>query len=185
MKLFLRTGCKVVGTLLLLRILLRSVVRRREEVITIPQATPTQVWEYMADFSNNKILNPKLLDFQILSDSTNKRKKGTIWTYSVRYTEFFENIPFGTNTAVGNYSIFQDEKLQDLVITSVHETCLLPGNLWCLKTTAGNRFRFDQTGTIVQEVVDYSCPWLLLKVCQAEVESQRGKVLNNLKHTVF
>ena len=112
MKLYWRTGCKVVGTLLLLKMLLRSVVRRREEVITIPQATPTQVWEYMADFSNYKILNPKVLDFQILSDSTNKRKKGSVWTYSVRYTELFENIPFGTNTAVGNFSIYQDEKLQ-------------------------------------------------------------------------
>ena len=74
---------------------------------------------------------------------------------------------------------------QDLVISSSHETCLLPGDLWCLTTTAGNRFRFSQTGTMVMEVVDYSCPWVLLMVCKAEADTQRSKVLNNLKHTVF
>ena len=50
MKVFKRNGVKLLGSLLLLKMLLQSVVRRREEVIVIPQATPTQVWEYMADF---------------------------------------------------------------------------------------------------------------------------------------
>ena len=57
-------------------------------------------------------MNPKLLEFHILSDSTNKRRKGSVWTYSVRYTELFENIPFGTNTAVGNFTVYQDDQLQ-------------------------------------------------------------------------
>merc|ERR1711970_896397 len=139
----------------------------------------------MSDFSNSKVLNPKLLEFQVLSDSTNKRRKGAVWNYSVKYTEMFENIPFGTNTAIGNFTVFQDDALQDLVISSTHETCLLPGDTWCLVTTARNRFRFEQTGTVVMEIVDYSCPWLLLLVCNAEVESQRSKVLNNLKQTEF
>ena len=185
MKLFWKGGLRIISFLFILKLILKTVVKRREDAISIPHATPTEVWEFMADFSNQKILNPKLLYFQILSDNTNKLRKGYAWTYSVRYTELFETIPFGTNTAVGNFSIFQDQKLQDLVIMSEHVTCLLPRETWCLHTLAENRFRFEQTGTEVTEVVNYSCPWALQPICTSEIDSQRKKVLNNLRHTVF
>ena len=66
----------------------------------------------MADYSNYKILNPKLLSFEILADSTRKRARGAVWSYSVRYSELFEHIPVGTNTAVANYTVYQDKELQ-------------------------------------------------------------------------
>ena len=88
---------------------------------------------------------------------------------SVRYTEQYEHIPLLTNTALANYSVYQDEVLsttqqypvvvlrttqasQDLRISSVHVTCLLPGELWCLTSTGENSFRFHDTGTEVAEV---------------------------------
>ena len=47
-----------------------------------------QVWDFMADFSNMKLLNPLLTDFQVLSESTDPRRKGRgreAWSYTVRY----------------------------------------------------------------------------------------------------
>ena len=111
--------------------------------------------------------------------------KGSVWQYSVRYSEYFEHIPLLTNTALGNFTVYQDEEEGDLRISSHHLTCLLPGESWCLETRAENRFRFQQTGTEVAEVITYSCPWLLLPLCVAECETQRAKVMNNLQATVF
>ena len=111
--------------------------------------------------------------------------QGSVWQYSVRYMEYFEHIPLLTNTAVGNFTVYQDEDQGDLRISSQHETCLLPWDTWCLETTAENRFRFEQTGTMVAEMINYSCPWLLLPLCVAECETQRAKVMNNLQATVF
>ena len=97
---------------------------------------------------------------------------------SVRYTEQYEHIPLVTNTALANYSVYQDQvsttthqnsevlsstqkysvvlsttqASQDLRISSVHVTCLLPGELWCLTSTGENSFRFHDTGTEVAEV---------------------------------
>ena len=106
---------------------------------------------------------------------------------SVQYTEQYEHIPLVTNTALANYSVYQDQvsstqqysallkstqqcsavlsstqqysvqlsttqASQDLRISSVHETCLLPGELWCLTSTGENSFRFHDTGTEVAEV---------------------------------
>ena len=111
--------------------------------------------------------------------------QGSVWQYSVRYSEYFEHIPLLTNTALANFTVYQDEEEGDLRISSQHLTCLLPGDNWCLETRAENRFRFQQTGTEVAEVITYSCPWLLLPLCVAECESQRAKVMNNLQATVF
>ena len=77
----------------------------------------------MIYFSNYKILNPKLLDFQILSDTTKKRARGAVWSYTVRYTELFEHIPVGSNTALGNYTVYQDNNIQVLAETWLNGNC--------------------------------------------------------------
>ena len=111
--------------------------------------------------------------------------QGSIWTYSVLYTEYYEHLPLLTNSALGNFTIYQDQEEGDLRISSSHLTCLLPGNTWCLTSVAENRFRFHQTGTQMVEVVTFSCPWLLLPLCTAECNTQRSKVIHNLQQTIF
>ena len=78
--------------------------------------SPTKVWEYMADFSNHKLLNPHLISWQIVSDSslmglqdqaTNVRRQ-----FTVTYTEMFELFPIITNTASANYTVLQNEETQ-------------------------------------------------------------------------
>ena len=80
--------------------------------MVVSQASPTQVWEFMADFSNYKYLNPHLLEWRVLEDSTKRKEKGSEWSYVVRYSELYEHIPLLTNTATGNYSVFQDHESQ-------------------------------------------------------------------------
>ena len=46
-----------------------------QQHVLIPQATPREVWEFMADFSNYKLLNPHLIHWHVLSDSAHKRKQ--------------------------------------------------------------------------------------------------------------
>ena len=111
--------------------------------------------------------------------------QGSVWRYSVQYSEYYEHLPLLTNSALANFTVYQDQEEGDLRISSTHLTCLLPGDIWCLTTTAENRFRFHQTGSEMGEMVKFSCPWLLLPLCTAECETQRTKVLNNLQQTIF
>ena len=46
-----------------------------QQHVLIPQATPREVWEFMADFSNYKLLNPHLIHWHVLSDSAHKKKQ--------------------------------------------------------------------------------------------------------------
>ena len=84
------------------------------------QASPTQVWSFMADFSNYKYLNPHLLEWRVLEDRTKRKEKGSEWSYVVRYSEFYEHIPLLTNTATGNYSVFQDHESQVTLLVNHH-----------------------------------------------------------------
>ena len=46
-----------------------------QAVVVVGQATPTQVWEFMGDFSNYKQLNPHLEQWHVLADSTHARRQ--------------------------------------------------------------------------------------------------------------
>jgi len=177
-----------------LLLLWRPVTLRAEFSSSIPHADPTDVWEFMAVFANYKTLNSKLLDFKIVDNNFMNHHHGHTWKYSVLYTEHFENIPIGTNTALGHYKVYQNHDTEgsglfdeehDLVISSTHITCLLPFSTWCLSTQAEDRFRWENKGTFVVEVIDYQCPWILQAVCRAEVNSQRTRVLDTLRDVEF
>ena len=43
--------------------------------VQVPQATPTQVWDFMADFSNMRLLNPLLVSWRIIGESNDFRKQ--------------------------------------------------------------------------------------------------------------
>ena len=77
MKSLVRSAAQWVVVVMVARLLLRTVHRTRQQTALIPQATPSQVWQFMADFSNYKLLNPHLIDWQVISDSAHKKKQVT------------------------------------------------------------------------------------------------------------
>ncbi|KAK9302963.1 hypothetical protein QLX08_005224 [Tetragonisca angustula] len=95
-----------------------------EEIIK--DSNPIHVWEYVADFSNMKTLNPTIEDFNIIAESGNYDH----WKYSVEYTEHLSHIPIIRNTAHGHYAIREDNN--GYLITSKHETCFF-AKLGCCK----------------------------------------------------
>lgn len=87
----------------------------------IKNVKPVEVWEFIADFSKMKELNPTILDFKITADhGTNED-----WKYSVEYHEKLSHWPYWLNTIVGNFhvhKVIRDRKYVYLV-ESVHKTC--------------------------------------------------------------
>lgn len=90
-----------------------------EEVIK--NVKPEAVWEYVADFSKMKSLNPTILEFKILADHGNNED----WKYEVEYIENMTHWPFWKNQAIGHYhvrKVIRDRKYVYLV-ESTHKTC--------------------------------------------------------------
>merc|ERR1712115_226512 len=177
---------KVVILMVLTGTLLHTKVETREDKVVV-EASVKEVRDFMADFSNMNYLNPFLFEFHILEEAKDTEAEGLeeAWQYKVQYSEQYETIPLLTNTATAEYKVYQEPSSEDLVISSEHTTCLLPLSMWCLVTQAHNRFRSLGPHTQVQEVVNFSCPWLLLPICWAEIESQRTKVLDNLRKAPY
>merc|ERR1712130_1079834 len=123
---YLKASMKILISCVFLKIVLTGVKHTRKQSLIIPNTSPSQVWKYMGDFSNYKYLNPHLLDdWTVLENKTDQ-----VYNYRVRYSEMFEHIPWLTNTAEGNFTLFQEKNTKELKIYSEHETCLLPWNNW-------------------------------------------------------
>ena len=122
--------------------------------------------------------------FEILEEYN---KPDGSWNYGVHYTEYFERLPhIFENSAVAQYHVYEDEKNSVYLIKSEHETCMIPYlNMFCLKTEAQDNFVTKEDDCLVEEVIEYECPLLLLPLCKAELNSQRTKVLENLQDQVF
>lgn len=95
----------------------------------IKNVKPEKVWEYVADFSKMKTLNPTILEFKIISDQGNNED----WKYVVEYLELLSHWPYWKNQATANYhvrKIIRDRKYVYLV-ESVHKTCFY--GVYCCK----------------------------------------------------
>ena len=101
--------------------------------------------------------------------------------YRVWYTELYEHIPWLTNSAEGVVTLTQDEGTHQMI--SDHLTCLLPLDLWCLRSHAIDTFRQHNDQTKMTEVIHVDCPWLLVPLCTSELNTQRSKVLGNIQRT--
>ena len=133
------------------------------------------------------VLNPEVIDFEILGESHGINGE---WKYGVKYSEHFEHLPnFFENIATANYQVTEDTKLSTYKIVSQHKTCMIPKlDLFCLNTEAFDEFKAnknDEYSCIIEETIDYECPLALIPLCKAELLSQRTKVLNNLQEQVF
>lgn len=95
----------------------------------IKNVKPESVWEYVADFSKMKSLNPSILEFKVLSDHGNIDD----WKYTVEYLEKLSHWPYFLNKATGNYhvkKVIRDRKYLYLV-ESTHKTCFF--GIYCGK----------------------------------------------------
>ncbi|KAK5639949.1 hypothetical protein RI129_010760 [Pyrocoelia pectoralis] len=104
-----------------------------EESVVIKHVPPSDIWEFVADFSNMKYLNPTIVDFNILSESGNYRR----WQYSTEYTEQLSHWPYLTNRAVAHFDVVAISEQSAYYILSNHHTCLLGGLLCCKYRCSG------------------------------------------------
>ncbi|XP_055532891.1 uncharacterized protein LOC129723001 [Wyeomyia smithii] len=166
-----------VSIIVLYNILSSSYSEYKTDTI-IYRTKPEVVWEYVADFSKMKKLNPTILDFNIVADHGNLDH----WKYSVEYTEQLSHWPYIRNTAVGHYSVRKLPQSEggQYSVASTHRTCFLLG-LFCLNSKGEFKISYlNEEDTFCQETVHYQCPFLFGQFCFREVEFQRKAIMANL-----
>ncbi|XP_043273501.1 uncharacterized protein [Venturia canescens] len=141
---------------------------------TIRNSKPVTVWEFVADFSNMKKLNPTIEDFNIIAESGDLDH----WKYSVKYTEHLSHVPSVRNTAHGHYSVRPEG--DGFLISSEHRTCFY-STFDCVDSLS--EFRFNSMGkdTKCQEIVQYECPIIFSMLCHKEVMFQRREIMKRLE----
>ncbi|XP_055610464.1 uncharacterized protein LOC129757310 [Uranotaenia lowii] len=147
----------------------------------IHRTKPEAVWEYVADFSKMKTLNPTILDFNIIADHGNMDH----WKYSVEYTERLSHWPYTKNANVGHFSVrkLPDAEGGQYSVASTHRTCFMLG-FACFNSMGEFKISYlNEQDTYCQETVQYQCPFLFGRFCRREVEFQRKAIMANLnKH---
>ncbi|XP_032665622.1 uncharacterized protein LOC116841604 [Odontomachus brunneus] len=173
-----KTRTVVYGVLGTLLFYILFVYKKKYQVIheiVVNNSNPKHVWEFVADFSNMKKLNPTIEDFSVIAESGNYDH----WKYTVRYTEHLSHLPIIRNVAYGQYAVRPDN--DGYVISSKHRTCFFL-DLGCLESVS--KFRFDVDGekdTKCIETVQYECPIALSFLCYMEVMYQRKEIMKRLK----
>jgi len=115
--------------LIIIYLCIASRYQTYEHSEVIKNAKPIAVWEFVADFSKMKQLNPTILDFKILSDHGNYED----WKYSVEFIEQLSHWPHWENTIIGNFhvrKVLKDHKNLYLV-ESIHKACFF--KFFCCK----------------------------------------------------
>ncbi|KFB48233.1 AGAP005820-PA-like protein [Anopheles sinensis] len=145
----------------------------------IPRTKPEDVWEFVADFSQMRKLNPTILNFNILADHGNFEH----WKYTVTYDERLSHWPYLVNTAIGHFSVRKLPEAEggQYSVASTHKTCFLLG-LFCLNSKGEFKMsRIHQNDTVCEETVFFQCPFFFGRLCRREVEFQRQAIMRNLE----
>ncbi|CAG9761751.1 unnamed protein product [Ceutorhynchus assimilis] len=139
---------------------------------------PNEPWEFVADFSNMKYLNPTIINFSITAESGNYNH----WNYSTEYSEKLSHWPYLPNQAVAHFQIKANHEDNIYFIHSIHKTCMFM-NLYCLYSESVFKFsKSNRTnGAQCEETIHYQCPVFLKPFCQREVLHQRHLIMDNLK----
>ncbi|XP_052859912.1 uncharacterized protein LOC128267163 [Anopheles cruzii] len=159
--------------------LLSSSYRTHEVSSILPHTKPEDVWEYLADFSHMKKLNPTIQGFRVLSEEGNKN----LWKYTVEYDERLSHWPHSYNTAIGHYTVSKLSSADGgkYSVASQHQTCFLVG-LFCLRSQGEFTISLvNLYDTLVTESVRFQCPFFFGSFCQREVEYQRTEIASKLK----
>lgn len=139
---------------------------------------PIEVWEYVADFSNMKYLNPTINEFKIIEESGNYSN----WRYTTEYKEYLSHWPNLPNYAKAHIIVRTNKSNNKFYITSVHLTCFL-NDFLCLNSESEFVFTSQEKGTFCEEIITYECPVIFSLFCKREVAFQRKAIINNLKST--
>ncbi|KAL5277743.1 hypothetical protein ACFFRR_002770 [Megaselia abdita] len=163
--------------LIALYLIFSSGWKRYEIEAIIKNAKAEDVWNYVADFSKMRILNPTITNFVITAESGNREH----WKYSVLYTERLSHWPYWENKSTADFDVKRSSHLEDatFLVESLHKTCFF-GGLYCLHSKG--EFRFNNVGgdTYANEVVQYQCPPFFGSFCTREVVFQRKAIVHNL-----
>nr|XP_023018906.1 uncharacterized protein LOC111507783 [Leptinotarsa decemlineata] len=167
----------VVTTLAILYLIVRAKNYEHKAFVFLANVHPSEPWEFVADFSNMKYLNPTIIDFNLLDESGDYGH----WKYSLEYSEKLSHWPHSFNTAVAHFNIKASPKKDSYFIHSTHKTCLLFG-LYCLNSVSEFKFSHGNSskGASCEENIQYQCPTVLSSFCRREVVYQRKAIMNNL-----
>ncbi|XP_022910000.1 uncharacterized protein [Onthophagus taurus] len=166
----------IITIFLALYLFFRRKTYEHEETLLLEKIKPVDVWEYVADFSNMKDLNPTIISFNIIDESGNYDH----WKYSVEYSEHLSHWPYLENHAIGHYDIKGNHQNDVYFINSAHITCLF-GNYFCLNSKSSFKISNSRNGSMCQELIEYQCPAILNQFCFKEVDFQRKAIMKNLK----
>ncbi|XP_035786724.1 uncharacterized protein LOC118463899 [Anopheles albimanus] len=158
---------------------LSSGYREYELSGVVPHTKPEDVWDFLADFSHMKRLNPTIIDFKVISESGYRND----WKYTVSYEEKLSHWPYTYNHGLGHYMVtkLSEEHGGVYSVASKHRTCFLPG-LFCPQAEGEFTIRhINDHDTLVTEVVRYTCPFFFGSFCRREVEYQRHEIMRKLK----
>ncbi|XP_023301647.2 uncharacterized protein LOC111683776 [Lucilia cuprina] len=174
----IKSASLVFSVLLVLYLVFSSGYHKYEIDGVIKNSRPEDVWNYVADFSKMRLLNPTILNFRILSDSGHTHD----WRYTVEYTERLSHWPYWLNTARANYIVVKSLPQVNPEVYSIksnHETCFFKG-LYCLHAESEFNFAAQAGNTYCSEKIRYECPPFLSLACKRELEYQRKAVMHNL-----
>jgi len=171
-----RLGISAIGILVFYLIFSAS-NNRYEADVTIKKADPKAVWDFVADFSKMRVLNPTILDFRITKDHGHSNH----WKYTAVYTEQLSHWPHWINEAEADFIVRRLDPMErgQYSVLSEHCTCFL-GGLYCLYSTGEFRFSAAGEDTYCIETVQYQCPPFMGLFCRREVEFQRKAIMKNL-----
>jgi len=145
----------------------------------IKNVKPEKVWDYVADFSKMKSLNPTILEFKVFADHGNNED----WKYSVEYIEKLSQWPYWKNQATGNFRVRKvvRERKYVYLVESTHKTCFF--GIYCVKSIGEFQITdLNNQDTLCTETVKYQCLPFLGAFCRKEVEYQRKKIMYNLSY---
>lgn len=172
-----RIICCVLG-IFVLYLLVRIGEYQHEESIKLKNVKAVDAWDFVADFSNMKYLNPTIIEFNILSESGNYAH----WVYTTAYTEVLSHWPYLSNVNVAKFDVYSSKNMKDTYyINSTHRTCLFRGFI-CLDSKSTFTFSpAENNATQCVESIQFECPVLLSNFCTREVKYQRTAIMNNLR----
>ncbi|XP_060520276.1 uncharacterized protein LOC132698302 [Cylas formicarius] len=173
-----RRNCAVFVGICVIYLLVRVKKYEHKMLIFLPNVNSNEPWEFVADFSNMKYLNPTVIDFVITDEAGNYDH----WKYTAEYTEKLSHWPYLPNVAVADFEVKTSPKKEKYFINSVHRTCLFLG-LYCLNSESEFTFATNNRtkGSVCEESVTYECPVILSSFCKREVQYQRNAIMNNLR----
>ncbi|CAG9860606.1 unnamed protein product [Phyllotreta striolata] len=166
-----------ISAVVLFYLIIHSQSYEHKAFIFLPKVHPNAPWEFVADFSNMKFLNPTIISFNILKESGNYEH----WKYTTEYYEKLSHWPYLPNYSVAHFNVKASPKKDVYFINSVHQTCLFMG-YYCLNSESEFKFYHSNSskGALCEEFVRYECPFILSSFCRREVQYQRNAIMNNL-----